>query len=320
MRIENISTKNIIVTGGAGFIGSHIVDELVSRHGRPIVVVDNLFLGTTKNIEGHIKSGKVQLVKADVTKYRSISRVLDEHSIDVIFHLAVLPLPVSLVRPIYCFNQNIKMTQNICEYLRKKKSGFLVNYSSSEVYGTGLYTPIEEMHPSLGYTPYAASKVATDALVWSYVKTFAINALTIRPFNNYGPRQNAKKYAGIIPITTKRILNGQKPVIHGTGEQTRDYVFAKDTARITVDLASSAKFDGEAYNISTGRQISVTEVVKAICTHLQYKGEIEYIGGRKGDVDKLVGTDKKLRKLLNPQYTSFEEGIKTTVDWYKSNL
>ncbi len=318
LKSEKYKVNNVLITGGAGFIGSHIVDELTKHDVSLIVIVDNLFLGTESNLRKSLKTGKVKLVKGDVTNYKELQKIFDKYVPDLTFHLAVIPLPTSLVRPKWTFEQNIKMVENILELVRLGKTKYLVNFSSSEVYGTAQYTPIDEKHPLQGHTPYAASKIAADALVWSYVKTFGVKALTIRPFNNYGPRQNDKKYAAIIPLTVKRILDGQKPIINGDGKQTRDFVYAKDNAKLTIDLISKAPFNGDIYNLCTGKEVSIKDLVQTISRLLNYNGKIEYNRlGRKGDVERLIGSNKKLKKLLKPSFTPFEKGMKETIEWYK---
>lgn len=319
LRSEKYKVNKILITGGAGFIGSHIVDELVKHDVSLIVIVDNLFLGTENNLRESLKTGKVKLLKGDVTNYKELQKIFDKYTPDLTFHLAVVPLPTSLVRPKWSFDQNVKMVENILELVRLGKTKYLVNFSSSEVYGTAQYTPIDEKHPLQGHTPYAASKIAGDALVWSYVKTFGIKALTIRPFNNYGPRQNDKKYAGVFPLTVKRILQGQTPIINGDGKQTRDFIYVKDTARITIDIISKVPFNGDVYNLCTGKEISIKDLVQKISSLLSYEGKIKYNRiTRKGDVERLIGSNKKLRKSLKPSFTHFEKGMEETVDWYKN--
>ncbi len=318
--LSTLTNRKVLVTGGAGFIGSHLIDELTKHKARVKVVADNLYLGSYRNLEKAQKSGLVEIVKANVADYKKLGAIITHNKIDTVFHLATVPLPASLVKPAWSFNQNIAMAQNLCELARLKKYQFLINFSSSEVYGTAQYNPIDELHPMLGHTPYAASKLASDALVWSYVQTFGIKALIIRPFNNFGPRQNYGKFAGIIPLTIKNIMSGHIPQLSGDGSQTRDFVYVKDTVRITLALVRKVEFNGEVYNIATGKEISMKQVVEKICNLMKYKKGINFTQSRPGDVQKLIGSSTKLRKVIKPKFSSFDDSLKETVNWYKRNI
>ena len=212
------------------------------------------------------------------------------------------------------------MALNICELGRRGLYRSLIHCSSSEVYGSARYVPMDEEHPLLARTPYAAAKAAADLLVQSYQHTFGLDATIIRPFNNYGPRQNDQNYAGIIPIVVRRIQAGEAPVIFGDGEQTRDYSFVRDVADGMVRVAKTDVARGGVINIASGEEVSVNRLVRGIAAALAYDGPIEYAPPRPGDVRRHLADITRARTLIDyhPR-TRLEDGLKLTVDWYIEN-
>ncbi len=317
--MATLKDKNVLVTGGAGFIGSHLCDSLLEEPLARLIAVDNLFLGKERNLLQARRRDNFLFKKADITNFRFLKNIIEKFNIDVIFHLAVIPIEVSLKKPKWCFDQNVAMTQNICEVMRTSRRKIaLVAFSSSEVYGSAIYTPMDEKHPLLSHTPYAASKTASDLLIYSYYKTFGMDMAIVRPFNNYGPRQNEGSYAGVIPLTIKRICTGQKPVIYGDGKQTRDFIFVTDTVKWTIEIFKNDRTRGEIINLASGRQTAVETIIKGICQTLNYKGEIKYQPERPGDVRTHEGSVEKAKKLLNFESTvDFSKGIERTIQWYR---
>ena len=180
---------------------------------------------------------------------------------------------------------------------------------------------MDEKHPLNSTTPYAASKAAEDQLVFSYCRTFGIDATIIRPFNNYGPRQNEGSYAGVIPITIQRILNDEAPVIYGDGTQTRDYLYVTDTANATIDVYNSKSTRGKVLNIASGKEVSIETLVKLIAKYLNCDKPIVYEQERIGDVRRHIANVYLAEDLIDfKPIMGFEEGLKKTVDWYKKNL
>lgn len=318
----NLKNKNILVTGGAGFIGSHLIDTLIKEAPSSIVVLDNFFLGKDRNlVEAQKKFPRLKIYKESLTDIEKTRQIISENKIDIVYNLAVIPLPTSLEKPDWAFDENVRMTRNLCVLAKEKLFDTLIHYSSSEVYGTAETNPIYENHILHPHTPYAASKAATDHLVYSYFKTFGLRAMIIRPFNNYGPRQNEGNYAGIIPITIKRILNNQAPIIHGDGLQTRDFIYVSDTADMTVQLSKCDEAIGKTINLGSGKEITMLELVQKICKILNYTGEIKYMPARPGDVRRLVAGTQLAEQLIKFKInTEFDAGLNATVNWYKENL
>ena len=216
----SLKNKSVLVTGGAGFIGSHLVDRIVKEAPEKVIIVDNFFLGKQRNIGQALKNENVKLYYQDAAHYEKMLNIFEVEGVDVVFNLAVIPLLTSHELPKITCEDNINITLTSLELLRKGYYETLIHCSSSEAYGTAVTIPMDEKHPLNPTTPYAASKAASDLLVMSYRSTFGIDMSIARPFNNYGPRQNEGSYAGVIPITIKRILS--LSLIH-ISEPTRPY-------------------------------------------------------------------------------------------------
>ncbi len=310
--------ENFLITGGAGFIGSHLIDRLILEKPKKLVAVDNFFLGKESNLKEAKKAfPELKVYNQDVCDQKAMRKIIEENEIQVIFDLAVLPLPMSLIQPKFTFEKNVEMTLSMCELLREDAYEKLVHFSSSEVYGSALYDPMDEKHHLGSTTPYAASKAAGDLLVQSYSSTYDTYATIVRPFNNYGPRQNDESYAGVIPLTMKRIAAGENPVIFGTGEQTRDYTYVTDTAEATVNIYKTPETRGRILNVGSGKETSILELVQLIVKHTGYNIPIKFEDKRQGDVMRHIADISELKKYVD--YTpkvGLNEGIKRTVEWY----
>ncbi len=316
--LRTVVDKVVLVTGGAGFIGGHLVDKLIESGAAHVVVVDNMFLGDMQNISQALSSGKVTFYRDDIELSGSLDYIFEKHEIDVVFNCATKALNYSFLNPGNAFTTNVTGVVNLLELQRKGVFKSLCHFSTSEVYGTAVYEPIDEAHPRNPTTTYAAGKAAADLAVESYVRMFELDAIIVRPFNNYGPRQNYQgQLAGIIPLTAWRIFQGQKPEIHGTGLQSRDFIHVKDTVDATLNLFKVLK-SGENVNISTDGQVTVRELISLICQHYGYQGEILEKPGRVADVFCHNASNEKAKSLIDYQLTSFEDGLKSTLDWYQS--
>jgi len=318
MNMESVNGRIVAVTGGAGFIGSHLCDKLLASEPKKVIIIDDLSLGKMRNIEHLLKNTRVKMYKLDVSDYHRMVPIFKKEHIDVIFNLAVVPLPKSLEDPKEAIDKNILITTTMCELLRRKLYKTLIHCSSSEAYGTALYVPMDEDHPAKPLTPYAASKVACDHAVLSYHRTFNVDVAIARPFNAYGPRQNERSYAAVVPITIRRILTGKPPIIYGDGLQTRDYTYVEDTAEAIVKVYTNPSTRGKAINIASGKEISIKHLINLIAKLTNYKGEIIYADPRPGDVRRHKGDISMAKKLLgySPK-TDYLTGLRKTIKWYE---
>lgn len=309
------------MTGGAGFIGSHLVDALVAEGVGRLVVVDNLFLGKESNLsEARAAFPDLKFYREDAGDLQRMREIMAYEKVEVVFNLAIVPLPASLEKPLWTWRENVRITEAMCELARLGLYKTLIHCSSSEVYGSAVDTPMTETHPLLPRTPYAASKAACDHLVLSYVSTFKIDAAIIRPFNNYGPRQNEGTYAGVIPVVIKSMLSGGPVTIFGDGEQTRDYIYVTDAAAAAVDIYKCARTRGRVLNIASGVEVSINRLVDTIARILKYDGEIVHTSPRPGDVRQHWADISMARNLIgfSPR-VGLREGLEKTVEWYIKN-
>ena len=315
-----ISGSGILVTGGAGFIGSHLVDRLLKEGAREVVVIDNLFTGDEKNLEDALATGGAILYRDDAELSTSMESIFSRHSIDIVFNCATKALNYSFVNPANAFSTNVTTVLNLLELQRRGLFKTLCHFSTSEVYGSAVYEPMDEAHPKNPTTTYAAGKAAADHAVESYGHMFDIDAYIVRPFNNYGPRQNYKGYlAGIIPITAWRILNDISPELHGEGTQSRDFIYVHDTVDAIVKLHDIMPA-GESVNISTENQVSIADLLHKICDEMGYSGELVRKPERKSDVLCHNACNKKIKTMIDYSLTSFDDGLRETLSWYRNNI
>ncbi|UUO23057.1 NAD-dependent epimerase/dehydratase family protein [Colwellia sp. M166] len=311
--------KVVLVTGGAGFIGSHLVDRLIADGAKQVIIVDNLFIGSEDNIVDAVAKGAV-FYNEDIEYKESLEYIFDVHNVDVVFNLATKALNYSFVNPANAFTTNVTGTVNLLELQRKGKFKSLCHFSTSEVYGSAIYEPMDEAHPKVPTTTYAAGKAAADLAVESYVNMFNVDAFIVRPFNNYGPRQNHKGYlAGIIPITAWRIHNDIAPEIHGEGNQSRDFIYVSDTVDAVVKLFTVMPV-GESVNISTDNQCKVKDLLQKILTHYNYQGELVKKEARGADVLGHNASNEKVKSLIEYNLTPFDVGLANTLDWYQAKF
>jgi len=317
---RDIAGKTVLVTGGAGFIGSHLVDRLLTEGAAHVVVIDNMFLGSEDNLSDAQATGGLSLYKDDAEFTSSLDYIFLRHPIDIVFNCATKALNYSFMNPANAFSTNVTVVLNLLELQRRGAFKTLCHFSTSEVYGSAVYEPMDEKHPRNPTTTYAAGKAAADLAVESYVHMFGLDAFIVRPFNNYGPRQNHKGLlAGVIPITAWRILNNGTPEIHGDGQQSRDFIHVCDTVDAVVKLFCVLPA-GESVNISTDNQISISELVTRIANILGYKGEILRKPARAADVLCHNASNQKVHSLIDYSLTNFDEGLRETLNWYMNRF
>jgi UDP-glucose 4-epimerase len=315
----DISGRRVVVMGGAGFIGSHLTDALLAAGCARVAVVDNFFLGKLENLEhAHQEGDRFHLYREDAAERTAMEAVIAAERPDIVFNLATKALLYSFFNPAGACKVNLDIALVLGDLLRRRAYGRLVHVSTSEVYGTAVTVPMDEDHPLLAETSYAAGKAAADLLLSSYVNMFNIDVTVVRPFNNYGPRQNDGALAAVVPLTIKRILSGQPPVIQGDGLQTRDFIYVTDTVRGLLQVAKSDGTRGQIYNLASGRETSIKSIVEGVCQILGYKGAIETQPARTADVRRHLAGNEKIRKVIGDlALTPLEDGLVKTVQWYR---
>ncbi len=316
--MADIKGKSILVTGGAGFIGSHLCDALLAGGAARVVCVDNFFLGKRENLEEAFKYDNFVFYRDDARNFGVLQAVMEKEKVEVVYNMATIALNYSFFNPFDAYMVNVEIANTLLELLKIGAYKTLIHTSSSEAYGTARYSPMDEKHPIDPTTPYAAGKAAADLMVHSFYKVLGLDISIVRPFNNYGPRQNAEgALAAIIPATARRIQEGGRPVVEGDGEQTRDFIYVADTVRALILAYEREESRGQIINLGSGKDISINSLLQGICDYMGYDGEWDHRPARTSDVRNLCADSGLAKRLLGfePEI-DFREGIVRTLDWY----
>jgi len=305
--------KKILVTGGAGFIGSHLCDELINQ-GNEVYALDNLSNGKLQNL-----SSRVKFIKGDILDYKTCLK--STKGIDIVYHLACLGVRHSLHNPIQNHKVNAEGTLNMLEASKNNKVDRFFYISTSEVYGDITTFPITEEGLPKPKTVYGSSKLAGENYTYSYNKCFNLKTATVRIFNNYGPRAHYEGDSGeIIPRTIVKAIYNEPPVIFGDGLITRDFFYVKDTAKSLCLLINNQDIIGKTINIGTGVEINMKTLLKSILKEmgLDKKIKIQYLEDRPADVSRLWVDPSKFKNLIGyNQETPFNIGLQETINYYK---
>lgn len=312
-----------LVTGADGFIGSHLVEELV-KDGNKVkaFVYYNSFnsWGWLDTLSEEIMN-EVEIFTGDIRDPNGVREAMKD--VNEVYHLAALiGIPFSYHSPDSYVDTNIKGTLNVLQAARDFELERVLITSTSEVYGSAQYVPIDENHPYQGQSPYSATKIGADRLAESFYRSFNMPITIVRPFNTYGPRQSAR---AVIPTIITQLLAGKEEIKLGSLTPTRDFNYVKDTARGFVEIAKARETIGQELNIATQNEISIEKLAKELIKQINPKAKIvtdeERIRPDKSEVDRLLGSNKKIKELTNwePKYT-FEEGLTETIEWLKKNL
>ena len=317
--------KKILVTGADGFIGSHLVEELVNQgYDVKAFCIYNSFnsWGWIDSLSEDIKS-KIEVFSGDVRDPNGVRTAME--GCDIVFHLAALiAIPYSYHSPDSYVDTNVKGTLNILQAARDFGVERILVTSTSEVYGTAQYVPINEDHPMQPQSPYSASKIGADCMAESFYRSFDLPVTIVRPFNTYGPRQSAR---AIIPTIITQLLNGYKEIKLGDLTPTRDLLFVKDTAKGFISIANSTELIGEHCNIATNSEVSMQEIADTIIKLINPAAKIiqdeTRIRPSKSEVFRLYGDNAKILKKTDWKVNySLEQGLQETIDWFsnKENL
>lgn len=311
--------RKVVVTGGAGFLGSHVVKLLIEK-GNYVVVLDDFSNGKSLHLEPFVNQPALEIIRGDVTNVNDVKKAFQ--GCKIVIHLAVLGLRQSIKQPLRVNDVIINGTLNCLKYALANDVELFLNCSSSEVYGTAMYVPMDERHPLHPETPYASAKVAQDMYVYSYGRTYGLPWTTIRPFNMYGPNSHWQGHRGeLIPRMILRALNKRPLVVFGNGDQTRDFTYVEDAARAVVAVAEEQACRDTYLNFCSGEETSIKQIAELICTFfdLDAKEFIEIQPPRPGDVLRHFGDNSKFKNLLGftPE-VSLPDGIARTIAWFRS--
>ncbi len=323
--VEIKTTSTILVTGADGFIGSHLVEALVIQgYEVRAFVCYNSFnsWGWLDHCSNEIK-GKFEVIVGDIRDPYGVKAAM--RGSDAVIHLAALiAIPYSYISPDSYIDTNIKGTLNVLQAARELGISRVIHTSTSEVYGTAQYVPMDEKHPIIGQSPYSASKIGADQLALSFHTSFNLPVLIIRPFNTYGPRQSTR---AVIPAIISQITAGKTQVNLGSKFPTRDFSYIDDTVSGFIAALSSKVLGGEVFNLGSGFEISIEDTARLIARIMGREIEILGDGTRlrpqASEVERLLSDNRKARTAMNwePKYGSlegFEIGLEKTIDWFRN--
>lgn len=315
--------KKILVTGSDGFIGSHLTEELVKAgYQVKAFVYYNSFntWGWLDTLPSDVMKN-VEIFQGDVRDPNGVKEAMKETA--AVFHLAALiAIPFSYHSPDTYVDTNIKGTLNILQAAREQDLERVLVTSTSEVYGTAQYVPMDEKHPFQGQSPYSATKIGADRLAESFYRSFQLPVSIVRPFNTFGPRQSAR---AVIPTIITQLLAGKEKIHLGSLTPTRDFNYVKDTVNGFIKIYESEKTIGEEINIATQHEISIGELAEELIRQINPNAKIvcdeERLRPEKSEVNRLLGSNKKIKELTDwkPVY-SFEEGLSETISFFKDNM
>jgi len=315
--------KKILITGADGFIGSHLTELLVkSGYEVRAFVFYNSFnsWGWLDTLSSEIMDD-IEIFSGDIRDPNGVREAMK--GCDAVFHLAALiAIPFSYHSPDAYVDTNIKGTLNVLQAARLLETNRVLVTSTSEVYGTAQYVPIDELHPFQGQSPYSATKIAADRLAESFYRSFNLPVTIVRPFNTYGPRQSAR---AVIPTIITQLLAGKEEIRLGALTPTRDFNYVKDTVQGFLEIFKSDLTIGEEINIATQQEISIGELANELIKQINPLAKVVTDEDRlrpvKSEVNRLLGANAKIKKLTNwtPKY-SFEEGLNETIEFFRKNL
>ncbi|TZE82188.1 NAD-dependent 4,6-dehydratase LegB [Calorimonas adulescens] len=318
MKLEG---RKVLVTGAGGFIGSHLAEKLVEKGAKVKAFVKYNSQNSWGWLETSIYKNEIEIYSGDIRDYDSVKDSMK--GIEIVFHLAALiGIPYSYVSPLAYVKTNIEGTYNVLQAARELNVERVVHTSTSEVYGTAKYIPIDELHPFQPQSPYSATKIGADNIALSFYNAFNLPVTIARPFNTYGPRQSAR---AVIPTIITQVLSGKRQINLGNLKPTRDMNFVKDTVNGFIKIAECDELVGEVTNIGSGKEISIGDLAKLISKlmgkDVEILQEVQRLRPEKSEVERLLCDNSKIKKYTDwePQY-SLEDGLIETIRWIEANL
>lgn len=310
-----MKNKSILITGGLGFIGSNIAEELLDENN--ILIIDNLSTGNLNNLSNP-QHENLEIIKHDIreTNFDDLT-----NGIDYIFHLAAMAsVPLSIDKPIECNDINLNATLKLLDAASRNDVNKIIFSSSSAVYGENKNMPLNENENPMPLSPYAASKVNCEMYLRSFYESYGLNYTALRYFNVFGPKQDKNsQYAAVIPNFISAILNDEQPEIYGDGEQTRDFIFVKDVVKANINAAKS-DYNG-VVNVASGQKLSINNLFEIVRKTLNSDITPIYLPNRQGDIKHSLADISKMEKIdINVDTTNFEIQLKETIEWFESKL
>ncbi|MEE0935224.1 MAG: GDP-mannose 4,6-dehydratase [Methanobrevibacter sp.] len=310
-----MKNKNILITGGFGFIGSHITEELLDKNN--ILIIDNLSTGNINNLTTP-EHENLKIIQQDIRK-SNFDEITKE--IDYIFHLAAMAsVPLSIDKPIECNEINLNATINLLKSATKNDVEKIIFSSSSAVYGENKNMPLSENETPMPMSPYAASKASCEMYLKSFYESYGLKYTVLRYFNVFGPKQDKNsQYAAVIPQFISAILNNKQPKIYGDGEQTRDFIFVKDVVKANINAAKS-NFNG-TINVASGKKLSINELFEIINKTLKKDIKPIYLPERQGDIKHSLADITNMKYInLTINHDKFDEQLIETINWFENKL
>lgn len=313
-----LGNKRIIVTGGAGFIGSHVVDQLVAADNE-VTIIDDFSIGKWENIDHHRTDNRVHIQRADVRDLDAMVRLAKD--VDVVFHLACACVRASLNDPMSSHDINATGALNMCQASLENGVKRFVYTSSAEVYGSALYVPMDEGHPLNPTNAYGASKAAGEFYALAYWRSYGLPSVVVRLFNVYGPREHSEgTRAEVIPKFVMRAMAGLQPVIFGTGQQTRDFTWVEDIVRGIIMAAECDELVGDCVHLARGQEVSIAAVCNLVLEKLGHRDlkPLYLEDGRPGDIKRMHADISKAERLLGFSPTvDIDLGIERYIQWVR---
>ncbi|MBU4376411.1 MAG: SDR family oxidoreductase [Candidatus Omnitrophica bacterium] len=309
--------EKYLVTGGAGFIGSNIVEELAKRNHK-VRVLDNFITGKRENLAPFLKN--IELIEGDIRDINAVRKSVK--GIDYVLHQAALrSVPKSVDNPVLTNDINVNGTLNI--FIAAKEAGVkrVVYASSSSVYGDCKIFPEKENFIPRPISPYAVSKLTGEYYGYTFTKTFNLEVVSLRYFNVFGPRQNPEsKYSAVIPAFISHMLSNKAPIIEGSGKQSRDFTYVENVVLANLAACKAKNAAGEIFNVACNKSYSVLDIIKYLDKFLGKKTKPEYVKARMGDVRKTIADITKMKRILKlTPKVQFEEGLKRTLNWFRED-
>ena len=305
--------KNIVITGGLGFIGSHIVDELIKDN--KVIIIDNKSTGKVENLK-YPNHENITLIEEDLNEC-DLNKTLND--VDYVFHLAAMAsVPLSVDNPIKCNEQNVDTTVKLLDACRNNNVKKIIFSSSAAVYGNNENVPLKETEALNPTSPYAASKASCELYLKTFYDSYGLNYTILRYFNVFGPKQDKNsQYAAVIPNFISALLEGEQPVIYGDGEQTRDFVFVKDIVQANISAAET-DYNG-IVNVASGEKITINKLYDVVKETLDSDVDAEHLPERKGDIKHSLADVSNIEKInYKIDFKNFENQLKETVKWFET--